>query len=558
MDFVQKKTADSAVEAFLPKAAEMGVSLVWDRYEGSLPQCGFCETGLNCRDCLQGPCISHPFRDQNKVGICGKDKDLLGVHSLLRLVLHGAMAYLDQLTDFAGGVKSGEGSAKNKGQTDRLIKDIQAFLADGGAGVEKEFPKGLIDGWKAKGLLPEGIARDLFKVSQKLDGGTSNIEDTLLWAFKAALSGCLAQVLQGRLKLAVFGDSSPKDVEVNLGVLQKGVPTILLCGHFSPLLKQRIAEGAKGENIRIVGVCTDPLLPPYVFAPATNYGSQEIPIMTGAVDLLVAGDQCVNPSLAELAKQWKVEVVQTEGLNGGRDLGSFAKRIVEQVQRAFDGRRKVTSDIPDTKETALMGFSAEGLDAKKITEAIKGGKIKGLALVAGCNNVKFTQDLEIVSLARELLKRDVFCVSEGCASISLAKYGLLNPRNRESTCGEGLSDLLSSLGKGLPPVVDLGSCENGGVTEFLLALGKVPKELPLVACFPEANRTKAVARAAWTVAMGVPTYFWPYLPVTGSPKTVGALGDFCQKTFGAKLNVVTEKMEPAEKADLLMKDLKRA
>jgi carbon-monoxide dehydrogenase catalytic subunit len=558
MDFVQKKTADSAVEAFLSKAAEKGISLVWDRYEGSLPQCGFCETGLNCRDCLQGPCISHPFRDQNKVGVCGKDKDLLGVHSFLRLVVHGAMGYLDQLTDFAGGVKSGAGSAKNKGQAEKLLKDIQDLLGDGGASVLQDFPKALIDGWKGKGVLPEGIARDLLKASQKLDGGTSSVEDTLLWAFKAALSGCVAQVLQGRLKTAVFGDASPTDVEVNLGTLQQEGPTILLYGHFSPLLKHKIAEAAKGKKVGVMGVCTDPLIPPYVFAPVTNYGSQEIPLMTGAVDLVVAGDQCVNPSLVALAKEWSVELVQTEVLNGGRDLGSSAKRIVEKAQKAFDARRKVAKDIPAFKESARIEFSARELNAKKIAEAIQGGKVKGLALLAGCNNVKFTQDHEIVSLARELLKKDVFCVSEGCASMSLSKYGLLNPRNRESSCGKGLSDLLSSLGKDLPPVFDLGSCENGGVTEFMLAMGKAPKELPLVACFPEANRTKAVARAAWTVAMGIPTFFWPYLPVTGSPKTVEALGAFCGETFGARLNVVTEKMELGEKADLLMRDLEKA
>jgi len=557
MEFVQKKTADSAVESFLLKAAEQGVALVWDRYEGSLPQCGFCETGLNCRDCLQGPCISHPFRDQNKVGVCGKDKDILGVHSFLRLIVHGAMAYFDQLADFAEGVKSGAISPKDKGRSDKVLEDIQALLSNGTAAVMKEFPKGLVDGWKAKGVSPEGIARDLFKVSQKLDGGTSGVKDTLLWAFKAALSGCVAQVLQGRLKLAVFGEGDPEDVEVNLGVLQEGVPTILLCGHFSPILKQGIAEAAKGKKVAVMGVCTDPLIPPYTFAPVTNYGSQEIPIMTGAVDLIVAGDQCVNPSLAELVKQWNVGLVQTEVLNRGGDLKGSARKIVDQAQKAFDSRRKVSKDVPDIKESARIGFSADGLDAKKITEAINKKKIKGLALLAGCNNVKFTQDLEIISLARELLKRDVFCVSEGCASISLAKYGLLNPQNRESSCGKGLSDLLSSLGKDLPPVVDLGSCENGGVTEFLLALGKTPKELPLVACFPEANRTKAVARAAWTVAMGVPTYFWPFLPVTGSPKTTEALGDFCQKVFGAKFNVITEKMEPAEKADLILKNLGR-
>jgi carbon-monoxide dehydrogenase catalytic subunit len=190
------------------------------------------------------------------------------------------------------------------------------------------------------------------------------------------------------------------------------------------------------------------------------------------------------------------------------------------------------------------------------------GKIKGIAILAGCNNVKFTQDHEIVSLAKELLKKDVFCISEGCASVSLAKFGLLNPKQRDASCGKGLSALLSSLGKNVPAVVDLGSCENSGVTDFLLSLasaGKKPiKEFPMVACFPEANRTKAVARAAWTVAMGIPTYFWPFLPVTGSQKTMEALGEFCEEKFGARLHVVTQKMEYKEKVDLLVKSLKRA
>ena len=79
----------------------------------------------------------------------------------------------------------------------------------------------------------------------------------------------------------------------------------------------------------------------------------------------------------------------------------------------------------------------------------------------------------------------------------------------------------------------------------------------MVACFPEANRTKAVARAAWTVAMGIPTYFWPFLPVTGSQKTIEALSGFCEEKFGARLHVVTQKMEYKGKAELLMKALER-
>jgi carbon-monoxide dehydrogenase catalytic subunit len=560
MDFIQRKTADRAVEHFLNEAAEKEIQLVWDRYEGSLPQCGFCETGLNCRDCLQGPCISHPFKDQNKVGICGKDKDILGVHSFVRLVVQGTLGYLDQLADFAKSVEAGKGSLKPKPEAMKIIKDIQSMLGDGDTDIMRKFPKALIVGWKATGVYPDGIGNALFKVSQKLDGGIGSVEDILLWAFKGALIGCAAQMLQGKLKASVFGDTAPTNVEVNLGILQKEGPHILLYGHFSPLLKQKIAEAAKGKKIEVMGVCTDPFIPPFSFAPVTNYGSQEIPLMTGAVDLIVTGDQCVNPSLVELAKIWKTEVVPTEVLNRG-DLGSFAKDIVAKAQEAFASRTEVSKDIPGVKESGVMGFSTKNIDGKKVVEAIQGGKIKGIAILAGCNNVKFTQDQEIISLARELLKKDVFCISEGCASVSLAKFGLLNPKQRDANCGKGLSSLLSSLGKNIPAVVDLGSCENSGITDFLLSIATIGKkqlkEFPMVACFPEANRTKAVARAAWTVAMGIPTYFWPFLPVTGSQKTIEALGEFCEKSFGARLHVVTQKMEYKGKVELLMKSLER-
>ena len=561
MDFVQRKTEDSVVDHFLKEAAEKEIPLVWDRYEGSLPQCGFCETGLNCRDCLQGPCISHPFRDQNKVGVCGKDKDILAVHSFVRLVVQGAMGYLDQLTDFAKGVEAKEGSPKRKQEADKILKEIQSVLGNGNTDVLKRFPKTLTDGWKATGIYPDGIARNLFKVSQKLDGGVGSIEEILLWAFKGALVGCAAQMLQGRLKASVFGDTAPTNVEVNLGVLPKDIPVVLLYGHFSPLLKLKIADAAKGKKIKVMGVCTDPFVGSYNFPPVTNYGSQEIPLMTGAVDLIVTGDQCVNPSLAELAKSWKVEVVPTEVLNRG-NLGSFAKEIVEKAQEAFKARGEVSRDVPNTKESAVMGFSAKDIDVNKVAKAVADGKIRGMAILAGCNNVKFTQDHEIVSIARELLKKDVFCVSEGCASVGLAKFGLLNPKQRDVSCGKGLSALLSSLGRNVPAVVDLGSCENSGVADFLLAMagaGEKPiKEFPIVACFPEANRTKAVVRAAWTVAMGIPTYFWPFLPVTGSQKTIDVLSGFCEEKFGAKLHVVTQKMEYKEKAELLVKSLRKA
>jgi len=555
MEFIQKKTADNAAEQFLPKAADKGIKLAWDRFEGQLPECGFCESGLSCRDCLQGPCISHPFRDANKMGVCGKDKDTLAVQTLLKLVLKGTMASLDQVSDFVEGITSGEMKPKNVAEAKKAIASIEALLANGAPALKKAFPKALIAAWEEAGICPQGVAKDLFKASQKVEGGIASAEETLFWAFKAALLGAFAQKLQGGLKKAAFG-VAPAEVEVNMGVLNGKGATILLYGRFSPVLKAKIAAAAAKKKVTVAGVCTDPVLAPYTFAPVTSYGSQELPLMTGAVDLIVTGDQFVNPSVAAIAAEYKVAVVATETLKGEK-LDAFAKSIVDRAEEAFKFRRSVVRDIPEAKETALMGFSAADLDVKKIADAVTKGKIKGIAILAGTNNVKFTQDLPFVTLAQEFLKDGILCISEGDASVSLAKYGLLNPKQREKHSNKAVADLLKAAGKNLPAVIDLGYSENGGVMEFLLALEaaskKALRQLPILACFAEANRSAEVAEAMTLVAMGVSTYFWPCLPVTGSPKTMELLSKLCNEKFGAKLIVHTDKkMEPLAKAKMIL------
>jgi carbon-monoxide dehydrogenase catalytic subunit len=553
MEFIQRKTADRAVNHFLLKAADQEITVAWDRFEGQLPECGFCESGLSCRDCLQGPCISHPFRDQSKLGVCGKDKDILAAQSLLRLVLKGTMSYLDQLNDFADGVQAGTVKPADKGQAEQVLKAIVDLMHTGNSAVVDEFPAALVEGWKTAGVAPRGIANDVFKASQRLEGGISTMEETLLWSFKTALLGCMADRLQNRLKAAVFGDTAASELEVNLGILKKDVPTILFYGPISPLLKQKVAKAAEEKNVSVMGVCTDPLLPPHRFDPVTTYVSQEIPLMTGAVDLIVAGSQFVNPSLAEVAKDWKVTVVPTDGLKQSPDPDAFAQKIVEQAEHAFEMRQNITRDIPMVKESAVMGYSAADVDIKKIVQALDAGKIKGIAILAGSNNVKYTQDEVLVTIAKQLLANDILCISEGEASASLAKYRLLDPARRDKDCGAGVNELLASLGDNLPSVIDWR------LTDFLLALAaagdKALSDYPICAYFPEANRTAEVSKAMWTVAMGVSTYFWPCLPVTGSAKTQQALEDFCRDKFGAALHVVTQKIDARTKAGLFLKTI---
>jgi len=553
MEFIQRKTADRAVNYFLLKAADQEITVAWDRFEGQLPECGFCESGLSCRDCLQGPCISHPFRNQSKLGVCGKDKDILAAQSLLRLVLKGTMSYLDQLNDFADGVQAGSVKPADKKQAEKALNAIAGLMQTGNSEVIDEFPAALVEGWKTAGISPRGIANDIFKASQRLEGGISDMEETLLWSFKTALLGCMADRLQNRLKAAVFGDTSVSELEVNLGILKKDVPTILFYGPVSPLLKQKVAKTAQAKNVSVMGVCTDPLLPPYRFFPVTTYVSQEIPLMTGAVDLIVTGNQFVNPSLAEVARDWKVTVVPADGLKQSSDPDALAQKIVAQAEHAFEMRQNITRDIPMVKESAVMGYSAADVDIKKIVAALDAGKIKGIAILAGSNNVKYTQDEVLVTIAKQFLANDILCISEGEASVSLAKYRLLDPARRDKDCGAGVNELLDALGDNLPSVIDWR------LTDFLLALAatgdKALSDYPMCAYFPEANRSAEVTKAMWTVAMGVSTYFWPCLPVTGSAKTQQALEDFCRDKFGASLHVVTQKIDARTKAGLFLKTI---
>jgi carbon-monoxide dehydrogenase catalytic subunit len=553
MEFIQKKSTDTSVEHFLVKAADQEIPLAWDRYEGQLPVCGFCEAGLSCRDCLQGPCISHPFRDASKKGVCGKDKNTLAVQSLLRLVIKGTMSSLDLVADLANDIETGDTKPADKAAADKVLKEIQAIFSNKETASMKELPAALSKSWKDAGVYPEGILRDLFKASQKLEGGVAGVEETLLWAFKTALLGNLAQQVQRKLKRSVFGDIAPTKLDVSLGILQKDVPNIVLYGQISAALKQKIAAVAKKAKVSVFGVCTDPLLPPYVFSPVTNYGSQEIPIMTGAVDLIVAGDQFVNPSILQVAKDWKVTVVPAAGLDKEKDLNAFAKRIVDLAKKSFDNRADIPKDIPADKQTAIMGFSSETLDAAKVAKGLSDGKIKGVVVFSGSSNVKYSQDNEYVAMATVFLQNDILCISEGEASVALAKHGFLNPKMEGIECGKGLAGFLKSLGKNVPAVIDCNA------TEFILALAKAgkkaPKDYPVFACFPEANRSIEVVKAMGMVAMGVTTYFWPSLPVTGSPETMKALSDVSTAKFGAKLHVVTKKLSAPEKAKLFLNEI---
>lgn len=552
MEYIQKKSADNCVERFILKAADQEIPLSWDRYESQLPLCGFCEAGLSCRDCLQGPCISHPFKDDNKLGICGKDRDILASQSLLRLALKGIMTELDALNDLTDALDKKIVDPKDPASVRQLQSDIKSLLEKGLQTNSEDIPKERFQCWASNRVLPQGIARDVIKAFQKLGGGITSVEGNILWAVRASLLGMLARNLQDRLKGALFGPVNPTGIKVNLGVLAKDAPNVMVCGQISPVIKYLIAHLAKDKNISVTGLSTDPIIPPYTFAPLTNYGAQEIPIITGAIDLVVAGDHYVSPALKELAREFNVKVVSPGSINQTLEEGVLAAEIVRMAEESFDLRRDLLRDIPDSVQEGVFGYSSRTLNIDGIVEAVDKNMIKGIAIFAGSNNVRYTQDKEFVTIAKAFLGKDILCLSEGEASVALAKYGLLNPGEKKA-CSDGLKQVLERTGDDVPPVIDCNSAE------VLMALSragkKALKEYPVAAYFAEAGHSTDASRAIAMMAMGIPVYFWPCLPVTGSPRALEALTGFCSRSFGGKLNLVTKRLDAQAKAELFLKSI---
>ena len=105
-------TVDPAAIEMLPIAKRENMETMWDRAESAQPQCGFGESGLCCRICLQGPCRINPFGKEPQRGICGAKDYTIVARNLIRMMAGGCAAHSDHGRHLAYALKGvGEGKA---------------------------------------------------------------------------------------------------------------------------------------------------------------------------------------------------------------------------------------------------------------------------------------------------------------------------------------------------------------------------------------------------------------------------------------------------------------
>jgi carbon-monoxide dehydrogenase catalytic subunit len=230
------------------------------------------------------------------------------------------------------------------------------------------------------------------------------------------------------------------------------------------------------------------------------------------------------------------------------DALEIAKDIVQIAVMNYRNRDSAKVQIPQIRSKCMVGFSVEAIVAalggslESLLQAIKGGAVRGIGAVVGCNNPKIQQDYGHVNLVKELIKNNVLVISTGCNAQACAKAGLLTPEAAD-LAGEGLKGVCKALG--VPPVLHMGACVD--ISRILVAaaaiansLGVDISDLPAAGAAPEWMSEKAVAIGAYVVGAGVFTVLGTVPPILGSQNVATLLTSGAKDVVGASFAVETD------------------
>jgi carbon-monoxide dehydrogenase catalytic subunit len=450
--------------------------------------------------------------------------------------------------------------------------------------------QGRVETFLKYGVVPTGIDAAISEVMHRTHYGVdADPVNLLLGGIKCALADFAGCAMGTDLADILFGTPKPVVSRANLGVLKPDAVNIGLHGH-SPILSDLIVQMAHdldGEaraagaaaGVNLVGMCCtgNEVLMRHGIPAATHSVSQELAIITGALDAMVVDYQCVMPSLATLAECFHTRLITTMPISkipgathiefSEENARQAAAEIIRLGIEAFKRRDPQKVNIPSHQSDVLAGFSTEAIvgalsllnrddPLKPLIDNIVAGNILGVCLFAGCNNVRVTQDQNFLTMAKELARENVLLLATGCGAGAFARHGLLTSEATTAYAGDGLKAVLTALGQAvglpgpLPLVLHMGSCvDNTRAVQVAVAvankLGVDLDKLPVVASAPEATTEKAIAIGTWAVAAGLPTHVGVIPPVLGSSLVARVLTQDVKSLFGGYFMVETDPVTAA-------------
>lgn len=605
-------SAHRSTNEMYERTRAMGLATIFDRYEAQQPQCGFGMQGVCCQLCSHGPCRITAKAQTAICGatadtIVARNLVRLAVHGAAAYTHHleelaktikatvdgktpfriGDEAKLRQVAGLIGLDASKPVPELARALADAVLGELRKGAEEPLALVQLLAPKTRLEAWGKLGVVPGGV---LSEIRDALTKSMTNIDtdpvDLLLTVVRLSIAaGYMGLVATITLQDILLGTPSLAKSEADLGIIDPETVNIVAHGHV-PLMATAViqasrdpemlelAKKAGAKGIKVYGsMCTGQELMQRSATSAagfagqlSNWLAQEYYVATGAIDLVMMDMNCSIPGLKTVADRFHTRLVSVDrilrmaGVTEHVDynpekVGEQARELIKMAIEAFTKRGKDVH-IPPYKNAVVAGFGVEtilgalGGTLEPLLDAVKAGKIRGIAAVVGCTNNRNGHDHRGLTIMRELLKENVLVIAAGCMSSAAEIEGLMRPE-AAAEAGEGLKGICQALG--IPPVLNFGSCVDIGrigvaVTAIAQALGVDPSQLPVVASAPEYLEQKAVVDGVFAVSFGVTTHLGPVPPVTGSELVTKILTQDLEGLTGARFLVE----EDPEKAARLM------
>lgn len=586
------KSIDKATVELIDKAERENISTVFSRADEMKPCpigveescCKICSMGP-CR--LPR---SRKGEGKERVGVCGATIETIVARNFARKVAAGSAAHSDHAREVVQTfIKTARGEAQGFTIKDEIkllavaldfgiviegreIKDIAIEL---GEKALREFGKQ--DGelvyigkaplkrqeiWKKLGVTPRGVDREIVEIMHRTHMGVDqDYRHILLQAARVALAdGWGGSMISTDLQDIMFGTPVPVLGSINLGVLKEDHVNVVVHGH-EPLLPEllvvairdpeirKLAEKTGAKGINLAGMCcsANEVLMRHGIPCAGNFLQQELALVTGAVELMTVDVQCQMQGLQNVAECFHTRLVTTSDramIEGATHIEfhpedglDTAKKILKMAIENYPNRRHAVY-IPSQSRDMVAGFSHETINYllgglfrasyRPLNDNIMNGRIRGVAGVVGCNNVRTPHDSAHIAMIKELIKNDVIVLTTGCAAMACGKEGLLTPEAAKLYAGSGLEEVCEAVG--IPPVLHLGSCVDN--SRILMAATAMVKEgglgddisdLPAAGAAPEWMSEKAISIGQYFVASGIFTVFGTTWPTAGSEKVTSHL-----------------------------------
>jgi carbon-monoxide dehydrogenase catalytic subunit len=607
-----------SVNEMYRKVKADGITNVVDRFKAQEKgRCPFCSVGLSCQLCSMGPCR---IGKDKPYGACGIDAAGMVIRNFVHKNMLGTEAYTYHAIEAAKTLKETAMGrtpyeikdveklrwfAKMLGIDESDVKELAKKVADfviaDLSSVERSrlveifAPQRRKEVWERLGIMPSGVFQELLTVGTS---AMTNVDSNYISLAKKSMEMSIATCLAAQLSLEIiqdilFGTPMPHESYADLGILDPQFVNIAVDGHepFVAVALIKLAEqeevqkkareaGAKG--LRIIGFIEtgqevlQRISSPVFAGIAGNWISQEFALATGCIDVFAADMNCALPSLPEY-QRYGVRIipvsrlVRFRGINEGLDYEpekaeEIAEKLIEIAIDNFKRRDKSRAVKIERRQKIIVGFSPEAIlralggNLKPLIDAIKGGEIKGIVALVSCTTLKNgPHDYNTVSIAKELIKRDILILSMGCGNAALQVAGLTSLEAIEMA-GEGLKKICRSLG--IPPVLSFGTCTDVGRAAYLLrlmaeALNVDIPQLPVAATAPEYMEQKATIDAIFAITYGITTHVSPVPPITGSEDAVKLLTEEVEALTGGKVLVEDDPVKAAELIEKVILEKRR-